>query len=683
MSSFSLSRSTEGQAPSRAATGDTAGSIGQDIPESELLLSLFVQHMPAAVAMVDADDRYVMVSSRWITDFDLRGEDLTGASHFDYFEDLDGHWKRVLKTVKEERVEQGEEARLVRTTGQRFWVRWEVRPWYRANGERGGSIVFLEDKTARKEAEEALQVSKNLLSSVLISSLDGIMVFQAVRDEAHHLQDLEWVLVNPRAEEMLGYPAAEVVGQRLKEDVGDQTLLSLFDGLEAVTETGEPLSREVCVERGNGAPRWFHITAVQVGDGLAVTYRDISESKEAERKLRESEARYRMLGENMMDLVCLHDPQGHYEYVSPSVKRILGYTPQDLEGLTPFDYMHPEDTERLQSAEGNELFCISPTDKVTYRMRTSEDTYIWLETSTKVISGADGAVDKLLTSSREVSDRVRAERAMSRTNRALEQRNRELQDFAYVASHDLQEPLRKIRAFADLLIEDFNDALDDTGRYYLERMQDGAKRMSQLISDLLDYSRVTTRAQPFEPVDLNKVMHHVISDLELRISDAEASIDVDDLPTIEGDETQIRQLLQNLVGNALKFYREDARPVVRVEAEVLAPARLPEDVQGQSVRIRVIDNGIGFDEKYLDRIFTPFQRLHNRSAYAGTGMGLAICRRIVERHDGQLAAESVPGEGSTFTITLPKQQPRPQPDEPPSDEPQLNEDEPSEPASIT
>ena len=683
MPSFSPSRSTEDAAPSGAATGDTAGSPGQDIPESELLLSLFVQHMPAAVAMVDAEDRYVMVSSRWITDFNLRGEELTGASHFDYFEDPDGHWKRVLKTVKEERVEQGEEARLVRTTGQRFWVRWEVRPWYRSNGERGGSIVFLEDKTARKEAEEALQVSKDLLSSVLISSLDGIMVFQAVRDEAHRLQDLEWVLVNPRAEEMLGYPADRVVGQRLKEEVGDRLLLSLFDDLEAVAETGQPLSREVRVAGDGDAIRWFHITAVRVGDGLAVTYRDISESKEAERKLRESEARYRMLGENMMDLVCLHDPEGHYEYVSSSVKRILGYTPQALEGQTPYPFIHPDDAERLQSDEGDKLFSVSPTEKVTYRMRTSEGSYIWLETSTKIISDADGAVEKLLTSSREVSDRVRAERAMSRTNRALEQRNRELQDFAYVASHDLQEPLRKIRAFADLLIEDFNDALDDTGRYYLERMQDGAKRMSQLISDLLDYSRITTRAQPFEPVDLNKVMHHVISDLELRISDVEASVEVDDLPTIEGDETQIRQLLQNLVGNALKFYREDTRPVVRVEAEELAPAMRSGDAQGPFVRIRVIDNGIGFDEKYLDRIFTPFQRLHNRSAYAGTGMGLAICRRIVERHDGELAAESVPGQGSTFTITLPKRQPKPQPDEAEPGDRLPDQGQSSEPASIT
>ena len=683
MPSFSPSRSTEDAAPSGAATGDTAGSPGQDIPESELLLSLFVQHMPAAVAMVDAEDRYVMVSSRWITDFNLRGEELTGASHFDYFEDPDGHWKRVLKTVKEERVEQGEEARLVRTTGQRFWVRWEVRPWYRSNGERGGSIVFLEDKTARKEAEEALQVSKDLLSSVLISSLDGIMVFQAVRDEAHRLQDLEWVLVNPRAEEMLGYPADRVVGQRLKEEVGDRLLLSLFDDLEAVAETGQPLSREVRVAGDGDAIRWFHITAVRVGDGLAVTYRDISESKEAERKLRESEARYRMLGENMMDLVCLHDPEGHYEYVSSSVKRILGYTPQALEGQTPYPFIHPDDAEQLQSDEGDELFSVSPTEKVTYRMRTSEGSYIWLETSTKIISDADGAVEKLLTSSREVSDRVHAERAMSRTNRALEQRNRELQDFADVASHDLQEPLRKIRAFADLLIEDFNDALDDTGRYYLERMQDGAKRMSQLISDLLDYSRITTRAQPFEPVDLNKVMHHVISDLELRISDVEASIDVDDLPTIEGDETQIRQLLQNLVGNALKFYREDTRPVVRVEAEELAPAMRSGDAQGPFVRIRVIDNGIGFDEKYLDRIFTPFQRLHNRSAYAGTGMGLAICRRIVERHDGELAAESVPGEGSTFTITLPKRQPKPQPDEAEPGDRLPDQGQSPEPASIT
>jgi len=632
----------------------------QDIPESELLLSLFVQHMPAAVAMIDTDDCYVMVSSRWLTDFNLHGEDLKGASHFDFFSDPDGTWEKVFKTVQEDRVGQGEETQIIRTTGDRFWVRWEIRPWYRANGERGGCILFLEDKTARKQAEEALQVSKDLLSSVLISSLDGVMVFQAVRDGSEEVEDLEWVLVNPRAEEMLGYPVEDVVGHRLRADVQDPTLLALFDRLKRVVETAEPLSREVRVERAEARDQWFHITAVQVSDGLAVTYRDISESKEAERKLRHSEARYRMLAENMTDLVCLHAPDGSYEYVSPSAARILGYAPGSLLGTTPFDYMHQEDVERLQTDEGDDLFALNPTDKVTHRMRKADGSYIWLETSTKIISDAGGAVDKLLTSSRDVSDRVRAERAMSRTNRALEQRNRELQDFAYVASHDLQEPLRKIRAFADLLIEDFNEALDDTGRYYLERMQDGAKRMSQLISDLLDYSRITTQAQPFEKVDLNEVVRHVISDLELRISDVEGSIEVDDLPIIEADQTQIRQLLQNLIGNALKFHKPDRRPVVTISAEDVRPGAVPEGGQVPYTRVRVQDNGIGFEEKYLDRIFTPFQRLHNRTAFAGTGMGLAICRRIVERHEGRLTAESVPGEGSTFEVMLPKRQPRPQ-----------------------
>ncbi len=651
-------------ASSGDSTRDDKGAIPpssvdvMDVPESELLLSLFVQHMPAAVAMIDRQGRYVMVSSRWVTDFDLRGEELKGAPHFDFFEDPDGHWHRVLDAVKEDRVEQGDEVQLIRSSGSRYWVRWEVRPWYKADGERGGCILFLEDKTARKEAEEALRVSKDLLSSVLISSLDGVMVFQAVRAQDAELRDLEWVLVNPRAEQMIGYTADELVGSYFREDIQDEALLPLFSDFCRVADTGEPFGEEIEVQAPEGESQWFHITAVRVGDGLAVTMRDVTESKKAERRLRESEARYRMLAENMTDLVCLHHPDGTYAYVSPSARRILGYEPDELLGRSPYELFHPDDAEALRGGEEPELFSIDPTSKITYRILTGTGEILWLETSTKVITDEDGGIDKYLTSSREVSDRVQAERAMSRTNKELEQRNRELQDFAYVASHDLQEPLRKIRAFADLLIEDFDDVLDETGRYYLGRMQDGARRMSRLISDLLDYSRITTRARPFEEVDLREIINHVISDLEMRISDVEGSVCVGDMPMVEGDQTQLRQLLQNLIANALKFHREDVRPVIEIYAEEIPAANRPNGQGYPFVKIVVEDNGIGFDEKYLDRIFTPFQRLHNRSSYAGTGMGLAICRRIVERHDGELTAESTPGEGSKFIITLPKYQHR-------------------------
>ncbi len=250
----------------------------------------------------------------------------------------------------------------------------------------------------------------------------------------------------------------------------------------------------------------------------------------------------------------------------------------------------------------------------------------------------------------EIAERSRAERALERTNRALAQSNRELQDFAYAASHDLQEPLRKISSFADLLISDYSDRLDDLGREFIERMQDAALRMSRLIHDLLTFSRVQTRAQPFERVDLNTVVADVLEDLQVAIEESHGRLEIGDLPTLDADPTQMRQLFQNLISNGLKFRRDDAPPHISVKAGV-------DHMDGDDTcRIEVRDNGIGFEQKYLDRIFSPFQRLHGKSAYPGTGIGLAICRRIVERHHGDITAESTPGEGATFIVTLPCEQ---------------------------
>ncbi len=233
----------------------------------------------------------------------------------------------------------------------------------------------------------------------------------------------------------------------------------------------------------------------------------------------------------------------------------------------------------------------------------------------------------------------------------LERSNRELQDFAFVASHDLQEPLRKIQAFGDRLRSKHGEALGPEGTDYLERMQRAAQRMHVLINDLLTFSRVTSRGQPFVPTDLGQVAREVLSDLEVRVEQTGGRVEVGDLPTLDADPLQMRQLLQNLLGNALKFHRDGEPPHVTVSASVL------EDGPPQA-RIVVADDGIGFDMKYLDRIFTPFQRLHGRAEYEGTGMGLAVCRRIVERHGGTLTAESAPGQGARFLVTLPVHQPQ-------------------------
>ena len=249
----------------------------------------------------------------------------------------------------------------------------------------------------------------------------------------------------------------------------------------------------------------------------------------------------------------------------------------------------------------------------------------------------------------------------TRQRQELTRSNRELQQFASIASHDLQEPLRKIQAFGNRLKEKYGETLTDQGRDYLERMQNAAQRMQTLIDDLLTLSRITTKAQPFVPVNLAQVTQEVLSDLEVRIQQTEGRVEVAELPTIDADPLQMRQLLQNLISNALKFHRDEEPQVVKIYSQRLEnPENHP--TEGSTVtelcQIIVEDRGIGFDEKYLDRIFNVFQRLHSRSEYEGTGMGLAICRKIAERHGGSLTGKSTPGQGAKFIVTLPIKQHR-------------------------
>ncbi|MFB2768361.1 PAS domain-containing protein [Pelatocladus sp. BLCC-F211] len=239
----------------------------------------------------------------------------------------------------------------------------------------------------------------------------------------------------------------------------------------------------------------------------------------------------------------------------------------------------------------------------------------------------------------------------TRQREELSRSNNELQEFAFVASHDLQEPLRKIKTFGDRLKASCGDVLPEQGHDYLERIQNAARRMQILIEDLLSLSRVTTRAQPFIPVDLLQVTQEVLSDLEISIQQTGAKIEIGELSTINADPLQIRQLLQNLIGNALKFHRPKVRPIVKIYSQALLEPS--EHSSAEKCQIIVEDNGIGFNEKYLDRIFNVFQRLHGRSEYEGTGIGLAICRKIVERHHGSITARSEPGQGAKFIVTLP------------------------------
>ncbi|MEW5802462.1 MAG: MEDS domain-containing protein [bacterium] len=262
-----------------------------------------------------------------------------------------------------------------------------------------------------------------------------------------------------------------------------------------------------------------------------------------------------------------------------------------------------------------------------------------------------GEVDEVqgtFAAGRDIDELRRAEKKLKTYMAKLEKSNQELQDFAFAASHDLQEPLRKIQSFGDQLKVKYFDHLGAEGRDYLERMQSAAKRMQALIRALLSYSRVTTMAEPFSTISLTGLAREVVADLETRVRETGGRVRIEDLADLEADPNQMRQLFQNLICNALKFHGRE-KPLIRIYGQ--------KNHSSAQYRIFIQDNGIGFDEKYLDRLFIPFQRLHGRSSgYEGTGMGLAICRKIVERHGGTITARSTQGKGSTFMITLPVKQ---------------------------
>ncbi|WJG09649.1 sensor histidine kinase [Aliiglaciecola sp. LCG003] len=262
----------------------------------------------------------------------------------------------------------------------------------------------------------------------------------------------------------------------------------------------------------------------------------------------------------------------------------------------------------------------------------------------------------LETQNRELAEKVEERTAeLYLYSEELERSNRELEDFAFVASHDLQEPLRKIRAFGDRLQTSFADSLGEKGSDYVDRMRNAAERMSNLINDLLEFSRITTRGKDFVDVDLNKIMALINDDLEITISESNAQINVCELPIVEADASQMHQLFLNLTTNAIKFRKENVEPKITF---TYAFEERTISIQKEAIPCHVItitDNGIGFDQEYSDKIFSPFKRLHSRTEYSGTGIGLAVCRRIVERHRGCITAVSEIGLGSTFTIILPQE----------------------------
>jgi PAS domain S-box-containing protein len=390
---------------------------------------------------------------------------------------------------------------------------------------------------------------------------------------------------------------------------------------------------------------WYLARVVLVSGCLVVLYGLFSEYVHLYKRVRNSEARYRQLTESLPQLIWVADASGCCNFVSPQWVAYTGVAEEHHLGYGWLDQVHPDDRQRAQAGWVAALSSGVRYD-IEYRLRRHDGSFRWFKTLGLPIRDSHHQIVHWFGSCTDVDDLKQVEADLRDFTTRLERSNRDLQDFAYVASHDLQEPLRKVELFGDAILEEAGNLTEQQSQY-LARMRSAAARMRSMVHGLLLLSRLEIQAQPFEPVDLGRIAAEVLSDLEIQVRQSRAEVQVQDLPVIDADPQQMRQLFLNLVGNALKFRTPYQSPQIKICSRQTVPA---------AVQIQFVDNGIGFDSQNAGHLFEPFKRLVGMSEYEGSGMGLAICRKIVDRHNGDIRAESQPGLGSTFTVTLPLQQ---------------------------
>lgn len=496
------------------------------------------------------------------------------------------------------------------------------------------------------------------LKAIIDTAIDGIITIDT-------MGIIE--TVNPAAARIFGYQPEEIIGQNIRMLMPEPDQ-SRHDGyLLNYLRTGEAKiigkGREVQGLKKDGTifPFLLSISELRVQDKLKFTgiVHDITSLKKAEAALRESENKINSIIQAAVDGIITIDTRGRIEMVNPAAANQFGYQPEEIIGKS-INILMPEPDKRQHDGYMNryhatgERRIIGIGREVTGLRRDGTLFPFYLSVSEVQLERRTVYTGFI----HDITQQKLNEERLRRYAAELERSNRELQDFAYVSSHDLQEPLRKIQAFGDRLKTKEYDNLSEQGRDYVDRMLNAASRMQILINDLLSFSRLTSKSKPFTKVNLDSVLSEVLSDLEIAIAKSNAEIIRSPLPVIEAEPTQMRQLFQNLVSNAIKFRKEGENPIINIYAKGLQrQAHLTATPGDEVTQIYVEDNGIGFDEKYLDRIFNIFQRLEGQK-YEGSGVGLAICRKIAIRHGGDITAQSQPGVGTRFIVTLALRQTR-------------------------
>lgn len=635
-------------------------------------LSTGIEKSPVLVIITDPSGRIEYVNPKFeeVTGYDLKsvsGEILhflaldhsTGVEHADIWDTISAGkiWRGEFQSRKK--------------NGDLFWESTSITPIRGKDGDIESFLSVGEDITERKLAErkiteliESLEQRVEERTRELKKSEDRLIKSQnfaniGTWDWNIQTGELFW---SSKIAPLFGYPEGnlETTYDNFIAAVHPDERQKVIDAVNACVEEGADYNIEHRTVWPDGTVRYLLEKGDVVRDengtplNMLGVVQDITERKKAEDQLQESEERTRLLLQSAGEGIYGLDNHGVTTFVNPAACEILGYAEDELTGQPMHSLIHHSYPDGTPYPREN---CPMYAAYIDGEVNSVVDEVLWRKdgtsvpvhyTSTPIL--IDGKLNGAVVTFNDITDTLSREMELKRSNM-------ELQEFAYAASHDLQEPLRKIQSFSERLSASHQDSLSEKGQIYIDRIVTSATRMRQLIDDLLNYSRVTTKAQPFESVNLDELLGHVLDDLETSIDESKAKINVGALPAIEGDPTQMRQLMQNIISNSIKFRREGQSLSIDISSE--QPKDGPTSMNAEALcEITIRDNGIGFDPKFTDRIFGVFERLHGRGEYPGTGIGLATCKKIVERHNGSINASSAPGSGAAFLIKLPIKQGR-------------------------
>jgi PAS domain S-box-containing protein len=603
-----------------------------------------LDRLAAGVLLIDIDGRYLFANQRAADMFGLTPTDVIGKTLFDTLspEVAQTYLERNRRLIATRSFEEYESTFTLPLGERTFFISDQVLV-----DERGEGYALLTssiDITANRRAEADLQVALTKYQTLFEAFPLGIAVSNAQG---------QIIEANTTAEQLVGIGRNELTQRqidgaewRIVRPDGTPMPTDEYASVRALKEQRILKNIEMGVITPSGTTRWINVIAAPLpleDQGLVIiTYGDISERKEAEAALQRSEHAFRTLYESMRDAFVSTDMSGVIRQYNSSFKELIGYTDEEIAQLTYKD-ITPEQWHTLEAYILQEqILPRGYSDLYEKEYQSKSGAIIPIELRTMLTHDENGQPSGMWAMIRDITARKQAEAALHKTMEELTRSNADLEQFASVASHDLQEPLRAVTSMVQLLQQRYHGQIDARADEYIALAVEAATRMQTLINDLLTFSRVQRRGKPFAPTRADVALTTALANLQVAITESAATITHDTLPTVLADPTQLTQLFQNLISNAIKFHSE-IPPLIHISA----------DRRDGTWCFSVHDNGIGISPDYFERIFVIFQRLHPRRDYPGTGIGLALCKKIIERHNGQIWVESHLGHGTTFFFTIP------------------------------